>query len=325
MADNNTYTLPVLTAANINGIVTQGQNSDGTYNITYTNLTGEQIQQIGNAFEIAMQTNLKNVALSGKYNDLNVKPGIPTGYTQASNFSRVAFSGKASDLDNTNNDAQVFLTEETDPIFSASPAAGITIEHINNLNNYNYANLPGAPVVPEDIDAGSHAYETIDEGLESETRVLKSLKPIAFTGDYADLTNSLTLSDVCQIFSFIPALNTNLANLTPNTAIDTTEQFRNDDSKTIGDILNTIIYTYNTFMQCAIKIIARNGLIILNTIQQEENYVVMSFSAKYQEVNYASIRNTTNTNILQNIQFNKIEYIFLYDMMNNKLFILLGE
>jgi len=35
MAD--TYTLPALTAADINGIVTAGQ--DGTYNITYTNLT----------------------------------------------------------------------------------------------------------------------------------------------------------------------------------------------------------------------------------------------------------------------------------------------
>lgn len=112
MAD--TYTLPALTAANINGIVTAGQ--DGTYNITYTNLTANQIAEIGAAFEQAMQNNLKPVALSGNYNDLENKPNIPT---------------KVSQLSNDNG----YLTTETDPIFTASTAAGITPELITSWNN----------------------------------------------------------------------------------------------------------------------------------------------------------------------------------------------
>lgn len=184
MAD--TYTLPVLTAADINGIVTAGQ--DGTYNITYTNLTANQIAEIGVAFETAMKNNLKPVAINnGDYDDLTKKPIIPNGYTEESTFNKVAFSGKASDL---NNDSG-FLTSftEIDPVFSASVAANITnndIENWNNKSNFsgNYEDLNGAPSLPEDINNEGHAYETINN-----QRQLKTLKDIAFTGDYNDLIN----------------------------------------------------------------------------------------------------------------------------------------
>lgn len=127
MAD--TYTLPVLTDADINGIVTAGQ--DGTYNITYTNLTANQIAEIGAAFEQAMKNNLKPVAINnGDYDDLTKKPIIPNGYTEESAFNKIAFSGKASDL---NNDSG-FLTTNTNA-YTNSPASNITNRDIENWNN----------------------------------------------------------------------------------------------------------------------------------------------------------------------------------------------
>ena len=120
MAD--TYTLPALTAADINGIVTAGQ--DGTYNITYTNLTANQIAEIGAAFETAMQKNLKSVALSGNYSELENKPSA----SNLQGFHEVAFSGKASDL---NND-EGFLTVTTNA-YTGSPAANITNGDIGTI------------------------------------------------------------------------------------------------------------------------------------------------------------------------------------------------
>ena len=141
MAD--TYTLPALTAADINSIVTAGQ--DGTYNITYTNLTANQIQQIGSAFEAAMQTNLKPVALSGNYDDLENKPSA----SNLQGFHEVAFSGKTSDL---NND-EGFLTIATNT-YTNSPASSITQNRMNEwdtkatLNDIN--NLKGNPTENND-------------------------------------------------------------------------------------------------------------------------------------------------------------------------------
>ena len=75
--------------------------------------------------------------------------------------------------------------------FSTSPAANITNQDIINWNNKgvsnfsgNYEDLNGAPSLPEDINNEGHAYETINN-----QRQLKTLKDIAFTGDYNDLIN----------------------------------------------------------------------------------------------------------------------------------------
>lgn len=59
---------------------------------------------------------LANVATSGSYNDLSGKPTIPT---------------KVSDLTNDSN----FINAETDPVFSASAASGITAQNISDWNS----------------------------------------------------------------------------------------------------------------------------------------------------------------------------------------------
>lgn len=59
---------------------------------------------------------LANVATSGSYNDLSDKPTIPT---------------KVSDLTNDSG----FINAETDPVFTASAASGITAQNISDWNN----------------------------------------------------------------------------------------------------------------------------------------------------------------------------------------------
>lgn len=161
MADNNSYEINV-TLDDFNGIITKNPNGDGTYNITYTNLTANQIQQIGSAFEAAMQTNLKSVALSGDYNDLENKPNIPTKVSQLSNDSQ-------------------YLTTEADPIFTASAAAGITPELITSWNNKSdfddsvLANI-----------ALSGSYNDLTNAPSYQTNQY-NFSNVAFTGNFFDL------------------------------------------------------------------------------------------------------------------------------------------
>ena len=98
---------------------------------------------------------------SGSYNDLTNKPSIPTKTSDLTNdsgfitgadwdditnkptFATVATSGSYSDLSNTpsiptktsdlTNDSG-YITTETDPVFTASPAHGITSSDITNWN-----------------------------------------------------------------------------------------------------------------------------------------------------------------------------------------------
>lgn len=116
--------------------------------------------------EIGNTPSLATVATSGSYNDLNNKPTIPAAqvnsdwnsnsgvseilnkpdlsiYAQSSNLASVATSGDYTDLINQptipantsdlNNDSG-FITTETDPVFSASAASGISSSDISNWN-----------------------------------------------------------------------------------------------------------------------------------------------------------------------------------------------
>ena len=172
MAD---YTLPALTAADINGIVTAGQ--DGTYDITYTNLTSNQIQMIGQAFEQAMSDTLANVALTGNYDDINGAPQLPESAWETvehaadeeheetwtsqelKGFSNIAFSGDYTDL-NPNS----------------KPSA-------TNLQSFH-------PI------AFSGDYTDLNPNSKPSATNLQSFHPIAFSGDYTDLNNIPNLSAI---------------------------------------------------------------------------------------------------------------------------------
>ncbi len=333
MAENdNTYTLPALTAANINGIVTQGQNSDGTYNITYTNLTGTQIQDIGNAFEAAMQTNLKDVALHGEYNNLNVKPGIPNGYTQESNFSSVAFSGKASDLDNTdNNGEQVFLTKAAFDITEASKITNGKIAEWDAKSNFDSSSLK--PI------AFSASYTDLDDAPNDEDGKRYNFAEVAFTGSYYSLPDAP--SSFINILNFTEFTNDDL-NQTENdnfhnlcisdTYIVGLHNFKINADTLFDNKLFNLVYLFNNNK---IPFFLKNNLytyLVTNAKEKRDSsteelqYIKLDFSI-INEDNYSSIMYTGSnfTTEIASQQLNNLTLssscgILIFDYLNNVIY-----
>jgi uncharacterized protein (TIGR02145 family) len=129
-----------------------------------------------------------NVAFSGSYADLLNKPVLFSGDYSDLNNKPALFSGNYDDLINkpTNlsqfsNDAG-FLTEETDPIFSAHPANGITS---GNIVDWNTA-----------FGWGNHAglYKPIAYVPNwSEIISKPTFAAVATSGSYYDLTDKPTI------------------------------------------------------------------------------------------------------------------------------------
>lgn len=316
MAD--TYTLPALTAADINGIVTAGQ--DGTYNITYTNLTANQIAEIGTAFEVAMQKNLKSVALSGNYSELENKPSA----SNLQGFHQVAFSGDYNSLDSNTRPA---LTNwpNTKPAFHEIAFSGnyndlldkpnldvsANNSSINGLARIaisgNYEDLNNAPALPEDTENNSKAYYTINEGETNEERKIKSFNLISFTGDYNDLSNKpnnlyifLNLQNFSNII--LPSENLKLQTLgESNNYILDFNHFQNSNNILLSDAIKTLAtYYYNYSKECVIiNTLRRYNIInikrtLLNNDEDNVSLISMDYIA-FNNNNYETIRYNGNS------------------------------
>ena len=137
-------------------------------------LPAEQVNSDWNASsgkaKILNKPALSEVALTGNYSDLLNKPTIPTSI---------------SDL----NDDSSFITSESDPVFSASPAAGITANDISSWNNKSdfsgsYNDLTDKPTIVGQVNSDWDASSGVARILNKPT-----LATIAITGNYNDLTN----------------------------------------------------------------------------------------------------------------------------------------
>lgn len=97
------------------GYVTDGDLSAVAESGSYTDLTDTPDLSV-----YAESADLATVATSGSYNDLSDKPQIPTVPTNVSAF--------------TNDAGYITSYTETDPVFTASPAHGITASDISSWN-----------------------------------------------------------------------------------------------------------------------------------------------------------------------------------------------
>lgn len=151
----------------------------------------------GNYNDLTHKPNLSMVATTGDYDDLNNKPNIPTDYVSylpqeltedqkgqvRSNIGAGAssFSGDYNDLTNKPtipsktsdlvNDSG-FITTETEPQFTASPAHGITSQDITDWNN-----------------------KSDFSGSYNDLTDKPNLATVATSGDYNDLDNKPTIPD----------------------------------------------------------------------------------------------------------------------------------
>lgn len=210
MADNNSYEVNV-TLNDFNGIITKNPNGDGTYNVTYTSLTKDQINEIGQQFAKHLsdtdengnsKAGLHKVALTGNYTQLENKPSA----SNLQGFHEVAFSGQASALDNGTGNNVTFLTKTA---FDKSVAGKIkqsdvnswnaksdfsgNYEDLNNLPNLSaiafnadYRNLQNAPEIPD----SAYLETTIINGEEVGITPL-GFHIVAFSGDYNNIENKI--------------------------------------------------------------------------------------------------------------------------------------
>lgn len=152
--------------------------------------------------ELSNKPKINNVELSGNKTTSDLGIVIPTVPTNLSSFT--------DDLGTspTHSHSQ-YLTSESDPVFSASVAHGITSSDITNWNNKstfsgNYNDLTNKPNIPDSLD---DLTDDSTHRLVSDTEKTTWNNKSNFSGDYNDLTNKPT----------IPVVPTNISSFTNDT------------------------------------------------------------------------------------------------------------
>lgn len=351
MADNNNnnaFTVTI-TPQTFNGIITG--NGDGTYNVTYTSLTEDQIHDIGQQFAKHLsdtdengnsKAGLHKVALTGDYTQLENKPSA----SKLQGFHKVAFSGKTSHLDNDEG----FLTTATNA-YTGSPASTITQNRINEWDNKvntndlapiattgNYTDLNGAPALPED----NIAYDIINEGETNESRTIKSLKNVAFTGNYNDLFNipqsfnkKINFASFSNTEATLSENNKLLTLGTDDCYILNFNQLKNQDNQYLNDIIKNIVFDFKNNLIFYILCNNINNFLItdvyadlINNDITNPNYIIITYSSiitnnyyteQYKGNNFTieEAENLLNNNLELNVIYNGI---LIFDYRNNIIY-----
>ena len=222
-------TEPQFTSSPAHGITSQDiedWNNKSDFSGSYDDLTDKpsipsKTSNLVNDSGFVSASDLSTVATTGDYNDLSNKPTIPTDYVSylpqeltedqkgqvRSNIGAGAssFSGDYNDLTNKPtipsktsdlvNDSG-FITTETEPQFTASPAHGITSTDITNWDNKSdfsgsYNDLTDKPSIPApQVNSDWNSNSGVSQILNKPT-----LATVATSGDYDDLTNKPTIPD----------------------------------------------------------------------------------------------------------------------------------
>ena len=222
-------TEPQFTSSPANGITSQDiedWNNKSDFSGSYDDLSDKpsipsKTSDLVNDSGFVSASDLSTVATTGDYNDLSNKPTIPTDYVSylpqeltedqkgqvRSNIGAGAssFSGDYNDLTNKPtipsktsdlvNDSG-FITTETEPQFTASPAHGITATDITNWDNKSdfsgsYNDLTDKPSIPApQVNSDWNSNSGVSQILNKPT-----LATVATSGDYNDLSNTPTIPD----------------------------------------------------------------------------------------------------------------------------------
>ena len=222
-------TEPQFTSSPAHGITSQDiedWNNKSDFSGSYDDLTNKptipsKTSDLVNDSGFVSASDLSTVATTGDYNDLSNKPTIPTDYVSylpqeltedqkgqvRSNIGAGAssFSGDYNDLTNKPtipsktsdlvNDSG-FITTETEPQFTSSPAHGITSTDITNWDNKSdfsgsYNDLTDKPSIPApQVNSDWNSNSGVSQILNKPT-----LATVATSGDYNDLSNTPTIPD----------------------------------------------------------------------------------------------------------------------------------
>lgn len=318
------------------------QLSNYVCNVTYTSLTKDQINEIGQQFAKHLsdtdengnsKAGLHKVALTGDYAQLENKPSA----SNLQGFHEVAFSGQASALDNDSG----FLTAATNA-YTNSVASNITNEDIiywNNKSDFDgkwaslankpqyfpsiYNQIDKAPMIPPEgfITISHEPDDTHNEEWQSH-EVLPFHK-VAFTGDYNDLSNQ-------YIFTYLLDLTlgetTDIQNFgTENKSFNNYEDIVFDEETLLKYLINSLIYAYNDNIVCFIQ--NSNGIFIVENMysikDNNGNVLYAYFTLNLCTNNYSILRNNNNLSqeeILSNLDINIQKSIIIADNEKNTLY-----
>lgn len=171
---------------------------------------------------------------SGDYDDLTNKPTIPTVPTNVSSF--------------TNDAGYITGYTETDPVFSASAAHGITSTDITNWNNKsnfsgNYNDLTNKPTIPTvnnatlTIQKNGTTVKTFTANASSNVtaNITVPTKTSDITNDSGYITG-ITSSDIYNVLGYYPAAEPNI--YTYNSIIQITSTSNQTYIDLMDDIAN---------------------------------------------------------------------------------------
>lgn len=140
------------------------------------------------------------VALSGNYTDLLNRPTIPVLVSQLVNDAgyvttdRVLSEAEVVEMVQNNG----FISNETDPLFTSSPASLITLSNINSWNNKSdfdgqYSSLTGTPnLALYALTSTVYSKTEVDAALAEKANTA-GLGAVAISNDYFDLENRPTI------------------------------------------------------------------------------------------------------------------------------------
>lgn len=277
MAENNNNTFTVtITPKTFNGIITG--NGDGIYNVAYTSLTKDQIDEIGKQFADRLsdeESGLKKIARTGEYKDLEKKPGIPNGYTQESTFNKIAFSGNYNDLNPASRPA---LTNwpNTKPAFHEVAFNG------------DYTKLSNTPNL----------------NVSDNNSSITGLANVAISGNYGDLNGTPALATIAT------SGNYNDLNYKPFISINLTEFNNSNVSESINNQLKDLGNSNISILDCGNFKDTHNN----NLIAVFEDKIIQFLSLKigiFQIITDSNIFYIQNIDYYPNIGNNNPNYYIL--------------
>lgn len=174
---------------------------------------------------------LKSNSFSGSYNDLSNKPSIPS---------------KTSDL--TNDSGFITGYSETDPVFTASPAHGITTSDISNWNGKSdfsgsYNDLTNKPSIPTKVSDLTNDSGFITSYTETDPVFSSSAASGITSSDISNWNNKSDFSGSYNDLSNKPSIPTATSDLTNDSGF--IDSSYHDSSKQDTLVSGTNIKTIN--------------------------------------------------------------------------------
>lgn len=149
----------------------------------------------------------------------NVEENVQADWNEENTTSDAYIKNKPTNLSDFNND-KGFITEEKEPLFTASAASNITAQDVTNWNGKsdfsgNYEDLTNKPNIPTTLNdlSGVLPVNKGGTGADNSTSALTNLGAQASTDNALNTTSKTVVGAINELYSTIGTLNDSLENV----------------------------------------------------------------------------------------------------------------